>query len=259
MPILLFRKNRDTADDFAAAQKHFDVTESRIIRDQLVVGRFSVLPHYQEVERDLHLQGSKLINSFYEHEYISSFEWYWDVEAYTPKTWFDFRSVPSDQGPYVVKGRTNSKKFQWNKKMFAETYEDLKRVQLALYDDDLLVEQGLVFRKYVPLKTYEIGINGLPFSNEWRFFYFRDKLLSFGYYWVISENHQGEIDANGQAFAQKIASILCERTNFFVLDIAQTVAGEWILIEVNDGQMSGLSGNDPDVMYANLKKELSSV
>jgi hypothetical protein len=37
------------------------------------------------------------------------------------------------------------------------------------------------------------------------------------------------------------------------MDIAKTQSGEWIVIELNDGQMSGLSENDPNVLYKNLK------
>lgn len=257
MATIFFRSSSATADELSVALKYFPVSESRILRDEIVIARYSALPFYKELERDLKLQGSRLLNSYSEHQYIAEFEWYWDVEEFTPKSWFNWRDVPDNQGPYVVKGRTNSHKFQWNKKMYAETYEDLKRVHLALLDDELLSQQGLVYRKYVPLKTYEIGVGGLPFTNEWRFFYYKDKLLSYGYYWIISE-YTGDMNDEGLTFAQKIATVIAEQTNFFVLDIAQTVTGEWILIEVNDGQQSGLSGNDPEVLYSSLKAVLLS-
>ena len=35
--------------------------------------------------------------------------------------------------------------------------------------------------------------------------------------------------------------------------------GNWILIEVNDGSMSGLSENDPDTLYFELKKGIHSL
>jgi hypothetical protein len=41
-----------------------------------------------------------------------------------------------------------------------------------------------------------------------------------------------------------------------VLDIGELETNEWILIEMNDGQMSGLSNNNPEILYKNLKKEL---
>ena len=60
----------------------------------------------------------------------------------------------------------------------------------------------------------------------------------------------------GLAFADKVAAIASENADFFVLDIAEKEDGGWILIEVNDGQQSGLSENDPDVLFSNLAKSL---
>jgi hypothetical protein len=39
---------------------------------------------------------------------------------------------------------------------------------------------------------------------------------------------------------------------FYVADVAQDQNGKWWLVEINDGQMSGLSGNDPYVLYSRL-------
>ena len=47
-----------------------------------------------------------------------------------------------------------------------------------------------------------------------------------------------------------------EQTNFFVMDIARTAEGKWIIIELNDGQQSGLSNVDPEELYSNLAKAL---
>jgi hypothetical protein len=43
-----------------------------------------------------------------------------------------------------------------------------------------------------------------------------------------------------------------------VLDIAETEKGDWILIEMNDAQMSGLSMNDPQMLYKRLAQFLPS-
>lgn len=42
--------------------------------------------------------------------------------------------------------------------------------------------------------------------------------------------------------------------NFFVMDVARTEDGKWLLIELNDGQMSGLSENNPEVLYSKLSR-----
>jgi ATP-grasp domain, R2K clade family 3 len=45
---------------------------------------------------------------------------------------------------------------------------------------------------------------------------------------------------------------------FVVADVALTTAGDWILIELNDGQMSGLSDTDANELYSKIAKELST-
>jgi len=45
---------------------------------------------------------------------------------------------------------------------------------------------------------------------------------------------------------------IADYANFFVLDMAETADGRWIVVEVNDGQMSGLSMCNPEELYANM-------
>ena len=47
-----------------------------------------------------------------------------------------------------------------------------------------------------------------------------------------------------------------DRASFYVVDIAKTQSGEWIVIELNDGQMSGLSCNDPKLLYSRLRQTI---
>ena len=137
--------------------------------------------------------------------------------------------------------------------MFAKTKGDALCIANKLLNyDDLIGEQGVIYRKYVPLETYEVGLNGLPFTNEWRFFFYKKNLLSYGYYWSIADDTNRIVEEDCIKFAQKIANIVSKYTNFYVLDVAKATSGDWILIEINDGQMSGLSMNDPDTLYKNL-------
>jgi hypothetical protein len=55
----------------------------------LVIGRYSVLPFYREVEADLAVNGCKLINSFAQHCWIANFEYYRHFKDVTPETWDD--------------------------------------------------------------------------------------------------------------------------------------------------------------------------
>tara|TARA_Y100000034_G_scaffold103692_1_gene129521 strand:- start:1049 stop:1969 length:921 start_codon:yes stop_codon:yes gene_type:complete len=255
-PVILFRKDLHSEEEMKVASKYFEVVESRVLcGGSLVIGRYSALPFYKELQTDLELNGCKLINSYEQHKYIANFDWYADMRAVTPVTWFeDTFSFATYEGPFVIKGKTNSRKHQWNTLMYAETRQDAIHIAAELNADPHIGSQGVIFRKYVPLRTFEIGINDLPFTNEWRFFFFKDTLLTYGYYWSQAKHVDiAEMSEEGILFARRCAECICHRCEFFALDIAERAEGGWTLIEVNDAQMSGLSECNSDVFYGTLK------
>jgi hypothetical protein len=254
-PVILFRAGGDEesqAELKVAQNSGLLVAQSRVeLRDHLVIGRYSVLPYYKELEQDLLLQGSKLVNSHREHEYIANFHWYKDIEGLTPRTWFDLVTLPKDDGPFVVKGLTNSRKFEWDTMMYAKTYADVLRITTALGQDGLIGSQGFVVREHVPLRVLETGLHGLPFANEWRFFFWGEVEIARGFYWTATEK-RAPITETGIRVAGLAAKEIAKHAKFFVVDVAETADGRWIVIEVNDGQMSGLSDVHPVDLYNNL-------
>lgn len=269
MVTILFRKEFDDGSEMNIAQKYFDVRNYRthIPKNSLVIGRYSCLPYYQELEEDLKTCNSYLINSFKQHKYVANFEYYEDIKDYTFETWFSLQDIPTEMKdkPLIVKGRTNSKKFQWNTHMFANNFKEAVHIYSELMNDSFIGSQGVIVRAYHPLETFEIGINDIPMTNEWRLFFYKNRLLSFGYYWSMIddlsyiEKAKADFMEKGLPFAQQVANIIKEKVNFFVIDIAKTQEGDWIVIEVNDGQQSGLNEfNDPHSLYGNLQTHLDS-
>ncbi len=258
--LLLVRSRHMSKYERQIAGRYFRMEESRLAcHDRLVVGRYSVLPYYEELDRDLRLIGSRLINTVAEHAWISSFDYYREVKDFTPETWDD-ESIHLCQhaGPFVVKGKRSSKKWQWKTHMFAETKPAALALGQRLKEDSEISEQGVVYRKYVPLKTFEVGRNDLPYTNEWRFFFFKTTLLSVGYYWSIGDClQQAAMTDECLAMAGRIAEIAARFTTFFTLDLAETEQGEWILIEINDGQMAVPSEHDLDELYGKLKDAIA--
>jgi len=255
--IILFREDRDTEDEYQALLRsgiRFSKYRMAIPENSLVIGRYSVLPFYQDLEKELKSCGSSvLINTYAQHRYIADItQWYQDVKEFTPETYEIWGDLP--QGSYVVKGKTNSRKHQWNSMMFAPTREDIPNIVSSLLKDALIQDQGIVVRKFIPLKQIDYAINDLPITREWRCFFLGETLVASGFYWASHpECYQGALPSEGELFAKKIAKIIAKKTNFFVLDVAEKAEGGWTLIEINDGQMSGLSCIDPDVFYGNLK------
>lgn len=257
-PIILFRKSLAEENEFEICQEYFITHEqrSKVPYAHKVIGRYSVLPYYKELENDLKEINCSLINTYKQHKWIANFEWYDFLKQFTPESWTDHNiSEASKNISFIVKGATNSKKHQWNTKCFAQNRIEALRIAGELKQDSLIGSQEIIYRKYIPLETYEIGINDIPFTNEWRFFFYEDKLVTYGYYWSIASKIPGKIENEGLRFAEYLAKYISSRNlaTFYVLDIAKTEDGNWILIEINDGQCSGLSCCDTNVFYKNLK------
>lgn len=260
-PTVLFRQTDDL--DFTeqdAIARHFPLYLSRaqIPRESLVIPRYCALPFGNELELDVTTLGSRLINSFRQHCYVAELRnWYADFEGLTPQTWFRLHEANRGyDGPYVLKGSTNSKKFSWRTHMFAQTFRDAGDVYGRLQEDGLISTQEIVVRKYVPLRNHGLMPTGLPISHEFRCFFFKDQLISKAFYWA----HE-DVDAEDnvpKSFLEDVAKRAAPNVNFWVADVAQTEQGDWLVVELNDACMSGLSRNDPDVLFGNLKNALTS-
>lgn len=267
-PVVLFRHDRTTVDEFEISKKNLQTVDlrSKVCPNSLVIGRYSVLPFYKELEDDLAENNSKLINSFRQHRYIADLSnWYLDFADITPKTWFNLSDIPN-KGPFVLKGETNSRKFNWKTHMFAETKQQAGEVQSRLMADSLIGFQNIVIREYVPLRTFDYDFSGLPITEEYRFFVLNGKVISGAYYWsnFYDELISRGIDVNPENVPKEFLDDVIQRvgknSNFFVVDVARTNKpfnlpynmygnGEWIVVELNDGQMSGLSMNEPNMLY----------
>jgi hypothetical protein len=257
---ILFRKDQDNYDELPVAQQYSDVITQRVecCNGDTIVGRYSVLPFYRELEKDIEFFGGKLINSYSQHSWIANFNYYDELYNLTFPTWNDYDFHLAPEGAYILKGKTNSKKNQWSTHMFAATKREAIDVASRLINDEFIGPQGLLYRKYMPLKTFSHGLNGLPYTDEWRFFFLGTDLLSYGYYWCCEENaDERTIEPEGIVFARTVAAVASKYVNFFVVDVGKTESGDWIMIELNDGQMSGLSMNDPHKLYVNLVKCVS--
>lgn len=261
---IYFRQDQYNKDEFLICSQHFPTHTNRTSLKQNnspVICRYSALPFNRELEQDLKNMGCHPINSSNQHSYIAEMGWIYDLEGLTFPTWFNLSDIPGDF-PLVIKGKTNSRKFEWNTKMYAKNKHQAINIMHELWHDPLIGPQGIVFRKYVPLKTYEIGINDMPMTHEWRFFFYKTKLIDYGFYWTtinnLDEINTAKIEPEGMDLAIKSAQIISEYTNFFVIDIAQDLNNKWWVVEVNDAQMSGLSLIPTERFYLNLKEVLNN-
>ncbi len=257
--VIYFRGSLAEEDEKEAAKEYFTVVKNRmaIPKGSLVIPRYSALPYYQELETDVQALESTLINSYRQHCYVADLRnWYYDLGDYTPRTWFALDQIP-DKGPFFLKGQTNSKKHQWNSHAYAEDKHQAMQVYQNLATDGYIGHQQIYIRQFVPLKNITTGLNGLPISEEYRFFCYKKEILTSGFYWSSVDEELSNTysaDVVPRDFLTKIMDIVSNHINFYVIDVARTATGEWIVIECNDAQQSGLSANKPEVLYKRLSE-----
>ena len=253
-PLLLFRVDADSEPELEPACRYWHVEHDRDrCRGRLVVGRYSVLPFYDALEQALTEQGCRLVNTYTQHRWVANFDYYPTFRDVTPESWSEAEFDAAPDGPFVLKGRTSSFKHHWGELMFAADKAEAARKADVLRGRQVIAQQGLLFRRFVPLETYEYTASGLPISNEWRFFFVGRRLVGYGYYWArLANSAVPEIDAAGIDFARMCADRVGDRATFFVVDIARTADGRWLLIELNDGQTSGLAAINAADFYRHL-------
>lgn len=252
----------------AIRESFYSITQSRmsVQPGDLVIGRCCMVPFYDEVARDIERAGGKPINSYEEHSYIADLgEYIGDLGDLTPQTWRSLVDVPKDGGPFVLKGGTNSKKQAWNTHMYAKDWQAAGEVYTRLSQDGLIGDQPIYIRKYIPLVKLGDSIGGCPLTKEFRFFIYHGHILSGGFYWHAFREDILEQGGTIPDVSEVPKSFMCEilsrvgcKAPFLVVDIAQGADGKWWAIELNDGQQSGLSANDPKVLFGKLRRELES-
>lgn len=258
---MLYRQDRDfDLEEREVAEAHFDVYTSRaaVPHDSLVVGRNSVLPYYAELQTDLYWRRSRLINDYSQHRKVADI-WQWDLDGLTFPVWTWEQYLRTGyEDKVVLKGTTNSRKGKWKTHMFACNPKEALQVRLRLLDDDLITQQGMVVRPFVPLRQLGETVHGMPVSEEYRCFMYRDQVLSVGFYWS-SVLEDIEYRPDNSIVPTDLLAEVAERVDCpaYVVDLARDANGRWWVVELNDLQMSGLSECDPDEMYGNLARCLT--
>jgi hypothetical protein len=264
--VLYFRHGyeQQLQQELGALQERFTVIDDleQIEAGDRVLCRFSTLPFPELLEQELEARGAVLIHGHAAHAYLADMRrWYPDLKGITPETWFAIEDV-SGEGPFFVKGMTNSNKSDW-RACYAADREDLQRVIAAVAADPLLSQQPLCIRQFVPLVTYaQHPQTGVPITEEFRCFVAGGRVLSRGYYWseqleqLADQGIVPDPEAIPDAFLEDVIARVHAQADYYVVDVARTQAGEWLVVELNDATMSGLAGNDPQVLYSNFLAHL---
>jgi hypothetical protein len=216
---------------------------------------------YTQLFQALQERNIVLINSPEAYTYCHYLpESYAFVEEYTPRTvWMPMKGdldmdavmlliAHFGEKPLILKDYVKSAKHAWLEASFIPSASDRTAVEqvvrkfLSIQGNELNV--GLVFREYSELKKHEDTVH--PF--EFRLFFLDNELLCVSDYW---ETENAVLDEAVLKPFLAIAKTIPSR--FFSLDIAQCADGSWTIIELGDGQVSGLPDSlVPDIFYRKL-------
>lgn len=229
---------------------------------QPVVARVGPIAAYETCYEELQQHDIRLIHTPEEHNRCSLIShWYPLLKQFTPRTVvYDelpaASQVESEFGwPVFVKGERQTSKHKASTSIIrsAAQFETLLGIWKT---DPILHWQKMVCREFVPLEQIDETVSDrIPSSVEFRLFYWKNKCAGWGRYWYegiiydLPETAQNEVFALADRVAAKID------VTFLVVDVAYTANGEWIVIEVNDGQESGFAGADPRIVWEAILRQ----
>ncbi|HEX9998223.1 MAG TPA: ATP-grasp domain-containing protein [Abditibacterium sp.] len=220
--------------------------------------------NYGRLETMLIERGFSLLTSANNYEFAHHFPGFYPfLENYTPRSItiplaefkqgdnLDFAPIAArlqsfGDAPLVVKDWVKSQKHRWHEACFIPRASDLvsaeKVVRRFLELQGEFLTGGVVLRAFLELKS--VGTHpksGLPLTAEWRVFVLDGKPFFTAPYWDGADYGTLKLDLD---FVRERAKTIPAR--FFSLDVAQTIDDEWKVIEIGDGQVSGL----PSVQFA---------
>jgi hypothetical protein len=182
--------------------------------------------------------------------------WYPLIADLTPKSlWFSeppsFESIEQMLGlPLFLKGSRQTSRHRAALSII-HTAEEYDRAIKIYAEDPILRWQDLVCREFARLRPVPAtATEKIPASFEFRSFWWRGNCVGVGQYWSTDYDWNRDEERAGLSIAQTAALQL--DLPFVVIDIAQTITGEWIVIECNDAQESGYGAVSPFALWQNI-------
>ncbi len=253
-------------ENVATALKYVKAAETR----ELGIYRGWMLTpiQYQNLYDGLLKKNIKLINNPTEYKHCHYLPSSYDIiKSKTPKSNWTTQlndenifqlAIEFGKKPIIVKDFVKSEKHNWEDACFIPNASDHDKVKavvekfIELRGDSL--NEGLVFREFEELEFLtEHSKSKMPLTKEYRVFFANKKVIATFNYW--DEGEYEETILKLDSFIEIAQSI---QSNFFTMDIAQKKNGEWIIIELGDGQVAGLPDNaDKSKFYESIRNTLN--
>jgi hypothetical protein len=156
--------------------------------------------------------------------------------------------------PLFVKGAVKSNKEQGWRACVAEDMLELSAITDGLFAREQRSRGRVILRTLARLRMIASDYQAFPLGREYRVFVYQNRVLAYGFYW---DEYADSIKLSFRE-EQAILTLAIEAarrvgTPFIAVDIGQVESGEWIVIEVGDGQFSGLSQVPVLELWSQLK------
>lgn len=230
----------------------------------LWVGFIPPFERYTAIYEAAAAHGIRLLNTPAEHQMAMEFDRaYPHLEGLTPEsatatTTEEAIAVAERLGfPVFLKGAVKSNKEQGWAACVAEDAARVERIVSPLLTHNGRSRGRVIVRRLARLRQSGAAPGGFPLGREYRVFLYRQHVLAQGYYW---DEHADPFPLTSEdAGAMRHVAVEAARrvgTPFLAVDVAQTVNGEWLVIEVGDAQFSGLSHVPVLELWAALQRVL---
>ena len=222
---------------------------------------------YQQLYDGLLSKNIELTNNPIQYKFCHYLPESYDlIKEYTPKTTFkslkgefnisEFENEINAFGnkPIVIKDYVKSQKHYWKEACYIPDASNREQVNSVISKfielQDVDFNEGLVFREFIKLEELtNHSASGMPLTKEFRVFVRNSKVMATYKYW--DEGDYQDVEPVLERFENVMSEI---DSKFFTMDIAKKKDGEWIIVELGDGQVAGLPDNaNKDEFYKKLK------
>jgi ATP-grasp domain, R2K clade family 3 len=253
---LLFDEEALSAGDMDVALKRLPQSDGMEI---LYRGWILTEEVYSRFHNALATKGYLLVSSAAQYAQVTYFpNYYPKIRDYSPEAvwtetpdaflaWTLSRKL--GDGPFVIKDHIKSAKHLWHEACFVPKGSGRKNFERIA--ENLKVEQGKAFfrgfvlKQFVPLRSRGESPREYPMCEEYRLFFWKRQLL------VASHYHRQS--ANPVDWSPFVNLAQRFETPFFSMDVAQTHAGNWIVVDMGAGECSDLPPSlDPTTFFARL-------
>ncbi|MCB9454315.1 MAG: ATP-grasp domain-containing protein, partial [Anaerolineaceae bacterium] len=144
--------------------------------------------------------------------------------------------------PVFVKGGVKSNKDEGWSGVVANNTDELTIIATRLFARKHRSRGKVIVRELVDLNIVATDPASFPIGREYRAFLYKGEILAYGFYWDEYDDSQSLSGTDQQAFLNCLRET-ARRVDvpFMSVDIGQQKNGDWVIIEIGDGQFSGLS------------------